>query len=129
MFCGPKTDKKLFKQIKKIISKSIAKDVISFKEGVSPKRIGNFLRHVPNIVVLPSLYEGGVPPLVVIESIVCGTPVIMTDLGISKTAFGKRFIQTIPPAVEDLSILTPSNIRKIVLSKNVQTLQFWQIKL
>ena len=121
IMCGPVLDKKLFKKIKKTIKNSAFTKNFIIESPIKPTEIGSFLKNVPDVIVLPSLYEGGVPPLLIIEALICNKPVIMTDLGISKGMFNK-YIQTVPVAYPDLSSLEVKTIRKIVYSKKFPTI-------
>jgi|GEM_PF-1618837 len=116
IMCGPIIDKIIFKKVRQAIKKSPYSKNFIVEKPINPPEIGAFLQNVPDIVVLPSLYEGGVPPLLIIEALICNKPVIMTDLNISDSPFAK-YIQVVPQACNDLSTLDVKGIRKIVYSK------------
>lgn len=116
LMCGPVLDKKIFKKVNQAVKKSPFSKNFIIGEPIKPTEIGTFLKNVPNLIVAPSLYEGGVPPLLIVEALICNVPVIMTDLGISGGPFAK-YIQTVPTACPNLSALDIKGIRKIVYSK------------
>ena len=68
---------------------------------------------------MTSIYEGGVPPLSILESIASGKEVIMTDLGLSGSEF-EKFINIIPPIIDDISQLNVKEIKKMVFAKRPQ---------
>ena len=117
IMCGPVIDKKIFSRVKGAIKKSNYSKNFLIGDPIKPTEISAFLKNIPDLVILPSLYEGGVPPLLIIEALICNVPVIMTDLDISNGPFAK-YIQTVPVACPDLSTLDIKGIRKIVYSKN-----------
>lgn len=122
LMCGPILDKKIYRKITKTVKNSPYSKNFIIGKPINPTEIGAFLKNVPDLVVAPSLYEGGVPPLLIIEALICNTPVIMTDLDISNGPFA-NYIQTVPVACSDLSSLNIKSIRKIVYSKKSPNLK------
>lgn len=113
---GPVGDKKLFKHILKTIEKSPAKSSIRVLDPLSQSELVKFLRTVPDAFILPSIYEAGVP-LVVSEAILCGLPVVMTDLHTHTYPLADQ-ITTIAPPYESLVDLTIDDVVKMVRKKN-----------
>lgn len=122
LMCGPILDKKIYRKITKTVKNSPYSKNFIIGKPINPTEIGAFLKNVPDLVVAPSLYEGGVPPLLIIEALICNVPVIMTDLDISNGPFA-NYIQTVPVACSDLSSLNIKGIRKIVYSKKSPNLK------
>ena len=128
LMCGPILDKKIYSATKRAIKKSPYSDNFILHEPIDSKDIGAFLQNIPNLIVLPSLYEGGVPPLIITESLICNKPVVMTDLDISNGPFAE-YIQTVPRAYENLTDLDDKKISKIVYSKNSQNQEALALKI
>jgi len=77
MFVG-KGPKKM--EIQKIVSKNKMEDDVIFTGQVKPKKIQDYYQ-AADFFVLPSYSEGGGPPLVVLEAMGCGIPVVVSDVG------------------------------------------------
>ncbi len=103
---GPILDEKLFKNFKKKVSTSKAKNNIIVLDYIPQAEIGNFIAQNCDIYLQPSIHEAGVP-LTVMEALLKGKPVIMTDFMISKTFPNSSRIESITPPYTDITKITP----------------------
>ena len=72
---GPKKD-----ELKKEVSKLSLNDFVIFTGKISSFEMHKYYQ-AADIFTLPSYGEGGGPPLVVLEAMSCGIPVVVTDVG------------------------------------------------
>lgn len=121
VFCGAPIDKKIFKRIKKEAG-TIGEDKVLVIDGLFGEDVKNLVCS-SDCTIMTSLYEGGVPPLSVIESIAAGKNIIMTDLGLSGGSF-EKYINIIPPIVNDISELNVERIKKLVFAKQPKAYSF-----
>lgn len=109
---GPVLNKKLYNKFKKKVSQSKAKNNIIILEYIAQKEIGDFINEICDIYVQPSIHEAGVP-LTVMEALLKGKPVVMTDFMIKKSfPECERIFPVIPPYSNILD-LTPSIAAKM----------------
>lgn len=116
IFCGAPIDKKIFNRLTK--EARTEKDSILVVDGVFGEDVKDLVCSA-DCVIMTSIYEGGVPPLSILESIASGKEVIMTDLGLSGSEF-EKFINIIPPIIDDISQLNVKEIKKMVFAKRPQ---------
>ncbi|MGC9516939.1 MAG: glycosyltransferase [Methanomicrobiales archaeon] len=77
MFVGEGPQKK---ELNKIVVNNEIEDDVIFTEQINPKRIQKYYQ-AADIFVLPSYSEGGGPPLVILEAMACGVPVVVSNVG------------------------------------------------
>lgn len=115
ILAGPIGDRKLFNSIVRTINKSPAKDKIIIIDAISQVNLPSFLKTIPDVFILPSVYEAGVP-LVVSEAIMCNLPVIMTDLNVKNFPLSS-YITTIKPHYQKLSDVSIDEVKSMVKKK------------
>lgn len=96
-------------QLKKRISKLGLESSVIFTGKVAPFDVNQYYKSA-DIFVLPSYGEGGGPPLVVIEAMACGLPVVVSDVG------------GIPEIIKDGVngfIVPPRNEEKLIQKLNI----------
>jgi len=118
LLVGNILDKEYSKEFMRQLNKSKAKEYVKFLEYIQQEELGAFLKSVPDIFILPSIHEAGVT-LSVIESLLCGVPVIMSDFNIKKTFPVSEDIIPISLPYEDIIDITPEKARK--LSREVKS--------
>ena len=109
---GPMLDQKYFKDFKKALQKSKAKKNIIVLNYIPQNEIGNFIENICDIYLQPSVHEAGVP-LTVMEVLLKGKPVIMTDFNIKETFLKSDRIFAIPPSFKDITKITPKDASKL----------------
>lgn len=102
LMCGPVIDKKIFRAVKRAIRENGVEDVVRLGEKIPRNKMRSFLEKVPDAVILPSVYEGGVPPLSIVEALSLGVPAMMTDLELERTVFG-GYVVGVKPVFENLA--------------------------
>lgn len=117
LLVGTVNDKTLYGHFLRVLEKSPARDNIKIIDHVPHDQVSSFLAAVPDALVLPSIYEAGVP-LVVMEALASGLPVVMTDLRISETSFLADKIIAFSPPYGDLTQLNNRDIRRITRRKH-----------
>jgi glycosyltransferase involved in cell wall biosynthesis len=108
-----------------VIKKKAAAEGIKLLGAVSQQKLGEIFR-ASDLFVLPSYYEG--LPLVLIEALACGIPVVTTEIKGLKEFFGDRLLESgliefVPlPNMIDTDIPNPDSIDqfKIVLKSAVK---------
>ncbi len=103
---GPILDKKLYNKFLKRAKGSSAKDNIIILNYIPQEEVGDFIRSNCDIYLQPSLHEAGVP-LTVMEALLNGKPVIMTDFMLQKTFPNSSRIIGVKPAYNDILKITP----------------------
>ena len=106
MTVGPKLDLKVYNNFVKSVNKSKAKNNIKILDYVPQNEIGDFITQNCDIYLQPSIHEAGVP-LTVMEALLKGKPVIMTDFMISKSFPNTKGIVGIKPPYKDIMEITP----------------------
>lgn len=109
--CGPVLNKRLFRAVKREIRERNLGDMIILGEKIERTEMGAFLKTVPDAVILTSLYEGGVPPLSVVEALSLGVPAIMTDLNLNQTVFGD-YVVGVKPVFDNLAKIGLKEVEK-----------------
>lgn len=111
---GPILDEKMYKQFKKNVSKSSAKNNIIILDYIPQNEIGDFILKNCDIYLQPSIHEAGVP-LTVMEALLKGKPVVMTDFMIEKTFPNSNGIISVSPPYDDIMKITPETAHKLAL--------------
>ena len=121
---GPILNKDLYKRFKKNVNKSVAKRNIIALNYIPQNEVGDFISKNCDIYLQPSIHEAGVP-LTVMEALIKGKPVIMTDFMIKKTFPSSDGIITVAPPYNDIMQITPKTAYQMTLkSKDVSTKKF-----
>lgn len=109
---GPILDKKYYNNLLKSVNKSKAKNNIILLDYIPQEEVGSFIENNCDIYLQPSIHEAGVP-LTVMEALLKGKPVIMTDFMVNKTFIKTDRIFGIKPPYEDILKITPEIAEKI----------------
>lgn len=109
---GPVLNQSLYKLFLKNLKKSPAKKNFIILEYVPQEEIGDFISKNCDIYVQPSIHEAGVP-LTVMEALLKGKPVVMTDFLLNKTFFKVDRIMGVTPPYKDILDITPEIASKI----------------
>ena len=109
---GPILNKKLYKLFLKNLEKSKAKNNIIVLNYIPQEEIGDFINKVCDIYLQPSIHEAGVP-LTVMEALLKGKPVIMTDFKIKETFPNSERIVGVTPPYKDILQLTVKDVEKM----------------
>ena len=121
---GPILDEKLYANYKKEIAKSSAKNNIIVLDYIPQEEIGSFIENICDIYLQPSIHEAGVP-LTVMEALLMGKPVIMTDFMLENTFPNRKRIIGITPPYEDILTITPELAQKMSMkTKDKSTKEF-----
>ena len=110
--CGPILDKKYYETFKRNLSKSSVNKNFIILDYVPQEEMGNFITEICDIYLQPSIHEAGVP-LTVMEALLLGKPVIMTDFMLNKTFPKNDRIIGITPPYTDILEITPEKAQKI----------------
>jgi len=110
-----------YEEIKSGIEASEAKENVKFVKYIPQDSMGCFLRAIPDAFVLPSLYECGVP-LSVIEGLICGLPVVMTDLGVSNNEIMKGSIFPVTTAYDNIYEVSMQEILELAKRKDTKNI-------
>lgn len=103
---GPVLDEKLYKKFVNAVDKSKAKNNIIILNYIPQEEIGDFILNNCDIYLQPSIHEAGVP-LTVMEALLKGKPVVITDFMLNKTfPVSDRIVGVIPPYDDILKITT-----------------------
>lgn len=113
---GPVLDEKLYQKYLKEISKSSAKNNIIVLNYIPQEEIGDFISKNCDIYLQPSIHEAGVP-LTVMEALLKGKPVVMTDFMLEKTFPKTEQIIGVTPPYDDVLKITTEEAYKISLKK------------
>lgn len=103
---GPILDKKLYKKFVAEVKKSSARNNIIILNYIPQEEIGDFITENCDIYLQPSIHEAGVP-LTVMEALLKGKPVVMTDFMLDKTFPNSTRIESITPPYNDITTITP----------------------
>ncbi len=106
---GPILDKKLYDSFVKNVKKSKAKKNIIVLNYIPQEEIGDFISKMCDICLQPSIHEAGVP-LTVMEALLKGKPVVMTDFMINKTFPNCERIIGVTPPYKDILKLTVKDV-------------------
>lgn len=98
---GPILNYNLYKKFVKNVKKSSAKKNIIVLDYIPHEEVCSFIEKNCDIYLQPSIHEAGVP-LTVMEALVMGKPVIMTDFLISKTFPNSTRILGVKPPYDDV---------------------------
>ncbi len=109
----------LYHHIKKVIDRSPARHAIKIIEYLPQDALSEFLKTVPDAFVLPSIYEAGVP-LSVMEALLVGLPVLMTDFNVPADFPLGRFITPLKPPYHNLADLSIRDIQRMTRSKRTK---------
>lgn len=114
---GPILNEKLYKSFVKNVKKSSAKNNIIALTYIPQEEIGDFLTQNCDIYLQPSIHEAGVP-LTVMEALLKGKPVIMTDFMLDKTFPNRERIIGVTPPYDNILEITPEVANK--MSKRIK---------
>lgn len=113
---GPILDKKLYNQFLKNLKKSPAANNIIILNYINQDEIGDFIDKICDIYLQQSIHEAGVP-LTVMEALLMGKPVVMTDFLIKKTFPNSDRIHAVIPPYDNILDIKPDTAMK--MSKKV----------
>lgn len=109
VFMGSKGDDKYYACFLKELKESSARQHIVIMPPVPHNQMGSFYRKTIDILALPSLHEGG--PLVAIEAMYCGKPMVLTPVGIAEEIAKNAACLICDAPYEDLSTVTDQEIK------------------
>lgn len=109
---GPILDEKLYQTISENVKKSKAHNNIILLDYIPQEEVGDFITKVCDIYLQPSIHEAGVP-LTVMEALLKGKPVIMTDFMLNKTFPNTSRIIGVKPPYDDILSITPKLANKM----------------
>lgn len=109
---GPILDEKLYQTISENVKKSKAQNNIILLDYIPQEEVGDFITKVCDIYLQPSIHEAGVP-LTVMEALLKGKPVIMTDFMLNKTFPNTSRIIGVKPPYDDILSITPKLANKM----------------
>ncbi len=121
---GPVLDEKLYKRFITEVSKSKAKNNIIVLNYIPQEEIGDFITNNCDIYLQPSIHEAGVP-LTVMEALLKGKPVIMTDFLIKKTFPVTDHIIGITPPYENIIDVTAKEAYDMSLKKRDKSTKYF----
>lgn len=113
---GHVLDKEYYDLFKKKLSKSPAKENIISLDFIPQREIGYFINNIADAYLQPSIHEAGVP-LSVMEALVGGLPVIMTDFSVKKTFADTNRIFAVKTPYKDITKLKPADAIQIAKDK------------
>lgn len=105
-------DNNYYSKFKKKLKKSRANKNIILLDYIPQEEIGSFIRTMCDAYLLPSIHEAGVP-LTVMEALVCGKPVIMTDFLVRETFPKSDGIFLSPTPYDNIDEITPKRASMI----------------
>lgn len=121
---GPILNYNLYKKFVKNVKKSSAKKNIIVLDYIPHEEVCSFIEKNCDIYLQPSIHEAGVP-LTVMEALVMGKPVIMTDFLISKTFPNSTRILGVKPPYDDVLKIDLKSAEKMSLKiKDSSTSEF-----
>lgn len=103
---GPILNPNYYKKFIKRLEKSTAKNSIIPLNYIPQSEVGDFIRKNCDIYIQPSIHEAGVP-LTVMEALLNGKPVVMTDFMIKDTFPNSSRIYSVTPPYKDILSITP----------------------
>ena len=109
---GPIQDKKLYDIFVKKVNTSKAKNNIIILNYIPQEEIGDFIYNICDIYLQPSIHEAGVP-LTVMETLLKGKPVIMTDFMVEKTFQNSKRIIGVKPPYKDILKLDINDVENM----------------
>ena len=109
---GPILDEKLYKKFVNEVNRSSAKNNIIILNYIPQEEIGDFISKNCDIYLQASIHEAGVP-LTVMEALLKGKPVIMTDFMLNKTFPNTSRIIGVKPPYDDILSITPNLASKM----------------
>lgn len=119
---GPILNKKLYDLFLKNIEKSTANKNIIVLNYIPQDQIGDFIKNNCDIYLQPSIHEAGVP-LTVMEALLKGKPVVMTDFMLDKTFPKTDRILGVHPPYDDIYKITPEvalNMSKKIIDSSTK---------
>lgn len=109
---GPILNEPLYKSFVKKVKNSKAKNNIIILNYIPQEEIGDFIVKNCDIYLQPSIHEAGVP-LTVMEALLKGKPVVMTDFMLDKTFPKTDRILGVTPPFTDILKITPDIASKM----------------
>lgn len=121
---GPILDDNLYNKFVKMVKKSSAKNNIIILSYIPQEEMGSFIENVCDIYLQPSIHEAGVP-LSVMEALLKGKPVVMTDFMVAQTfPLSDRIIGVIPPYDDIMDLDTDKAYSMSLKSFDRSTIKF-----
>jgi GT2 family glycosyltransferase/glycosyltransferase involved in cell wall biosynthesis len=115
IFLGNIGHEEYFRKVKTAWEKSPARENIIHLPFIDHSQLGEFLRQVIDIFILPTLQEGC--SNAVIDALYCGIPMLLTDVGNASDLQHLESVTVVDRAYEDLYSFRQSDISKICLEK------------
>lgn len=115
IFLGNIGHEDYFRKVKTAWEKSPARENIIHIPFIDHSQLGEFLRQVIDIFILPTLQEGC--SNAVIDALYCGIPMLLTDVGNASDLRHLESVTVVDRAYEDLYSFRQSDISKICLEK------------
>ncbi len=112
LLVGNVGDAVLHQELVAMLSRSPARDRVRLVDFISRERMKSFYRDIVDVVLLPSLQEGC--SNVVLEALVFGKPLVLTDVGNARDAAAlSSAVSIIPPAYADVHELDERMIDRL----------------
>lgn len=121
IFLGNIGHQDYFNKVKECWESSTAKNNIIHIPFIDHSQLGEFLRQVIDIFILPSIQEGC--SNAVIDALYCGKPMLLTDVGNASDLQHLESVTVVNRAFDDLYSFRQSDISKICLEKNCRNTQ------
>ena len=115
IFLGNIGHENYFRKVKSAWQESPAKEHFIHIPFIDHSQLGEFLRQVVDIFILPTLQEGC--SNAVIDALYCGLPMLLTDVGNASDIEHLESVTVVDRAYEDLYAFRQSDISKICLEK------------
>jgi len=109
LFLGSKGDESYYNRFLEELEICAAKDNIVLAPAIPHSQMGRFYREMIDIFICPTLHEGG--PLVAVEAMYCGLPIIMTPTGIAEDLAQEAACLICAAAYDDIRTVTDDEIK------------------
>ena len=109
VFLGNNGDENYHRRFMEEYQSCEARDHIVFAPPISHEQMGCFYRQIVDIFVLPTLHEGN--PLVALEAMYCGRPMVLTPIGIADELSEKAACLVCDAAYPELERVTDDEIK------------------
>ena len=117
VFLGSKGDESYYNLFIEDLEECTAKGNIVIAPSVPHSQMACFYQEMIDILLCPTLHEGG--PLVVVEAMHCGLPIIMTPTGIAEDLAQEAACLICQAAYDDIRLVTDNEVKnKLSIAKH-----------